>query len=293
VRNNSLWDRVLRISDKAIYTKSLLPFKTSLQKLIDEEYIYELRSIIGKPTKQNIFTGPQINPFSPWDINLEVNKINEQHVLILNKYPVELGHLLLITSKWKPQDGWLEKSDWEALNQVEEAISGFWFFNSSSKAGASQPHRHFQLLKRNNPNSLFPRQYWFQSKIGNSLSNNSRIENSCLVVRRNNYKNKNSAEELENLYLDMCFELGLGTRQISNKPKFAYNLIITNNFVSMIRRSKESFKGFNINALGFAGYFLVTRNSNIKWLLEKKPSSILNEVVSPLNYYSVDSKSEA
>ena len=38
--------------------------------------------------------------------------------------------------------------DWRAIQQVNKDTSGLWFFNSSPIAGASQPHRHFQLLRR-------------------------------------------------------------------------------------------------------------------------------------------------
>ena len=88
---------------------------------------------------------------------LEIDKIGDNHQLILNKYPVQKGHILLITNKWKPQNGWLDIKDWRAIQQVNNDTSGLWFFNSSPIAGASQPHRHFQLLRRSKDEISYPR----------------------------------------------------------------------------------------------------------------------------------------
>ena len=71
---------------------------------------------------------------------------NNTHALILNKYPVELGHMLLIADKWIPQTSWLNIDDWNAILSVNNDTDGLWFYNSGSIAGASQPHKHIQLL---------------------------------------------------------------------------------------------------------------------------------------------------
>ena len=280
--NDSLWTKVINTSENAIISGSLKPFKTKLDKLIHQDCIYELRSIIGKPRTQNIINGPKTNPFSPWDKKLEVVKILDDHVLILNKFPVELGHMLLITNTWKAQEGWLSKKDWHALVSIENQISGFWFFNNSINAGASQPHRHLQLLRRENSKLLFPRQYWFENRKDKYNLDISNLDRSCLVLGRKCYKKEDSADELENLYLRLCDEMKLGIPSFNEKPTCAYNLIITSKWIALIRRLKESYKGFSINALGFAGYFLVTRESDIKWLKVNHPPSILNKVVSPI-----------
>ena len=92
--------------------------------------------------------GPKPNPFLPWDRPLEVELLEPGHVLLLNKYPVQEAHLLVITRDWRPQVGWIELSDWQAVSAVNQDTGGLWFFNSGARSGASQPHRHLQLLPR-------------------------------------------------------------------------------------------------------------------------------------------------
>ena len=279
---NDLWEKVLLTSQCAINRNSLKPYETKLEVLIEKNCRYQLRSIIGKPRTQNSDIGPNLNPFSPWEDDLEIVKVNDNHVLILNKYPVEIGHLLLITRKWAPQNGWLTINDWLSLNKIEKEINGLWFFNSSSKSGASQPHRHIQLLRRVSKDKLFPRQFWFEQILNDPFSDSSRLGKSTLVLPRRFSYDIGAADELNDLYLELCLRLCIGLPNKNIRPICPYNLLITDKWIGLIRRSKESYKGFSINALGFAGYFLVSRNSNIKWIREQKPLSILNEVVSSL-----------
>ena len=61
-----------------------------------------------------------------------------------------------------------------------------------------------------------------------------------------------------------------------------YNLIISRNWIALIRRSKEGIMGYSINALGFAGYLLATNESDIKWLDHYGPEYLLQNVVDPI-----------
>ena len=79
--------------------------------------------------------GPKQNPFSPWEKILEIDKIGDNHQLILNKYLYKKVIFYSITNEWKPQNGWLDIKDWRAIQQVNKDTSGLWFFNSSPIAG--------------------------------------------------------------------------------------------------------------------------------------------------------------
>ena len=102
---------------------------------------FDLRHLTGATPRHLKPSGPKPNPFLPWDPRLEVETVGERHVVILNKYPVQIGHLLLITRQWGPQLGWLDQTDWSAVSAVNEQVQGLWFFNCGPLAGASQPHR--------------------------------------------------------------------------------------------------------------------------------------------------------
>ncbi len=279
---SNLWKLTLLQTEKAKQSKSIRPFQTKLQKIEDKLYPYEVRQLIGKPRTQDQILGPIVNPFSPWDRQLEIKTINNTHVLILNKYPVELGHMLLITNSWQPQDGWLNITDWMALTKIESEIDGFWFFNNSPEAGASQPHRHLQLLHRDKEKYLFPREAWFDSISLHNHNQSSLQDRSCYLYRRNMYNKDDSAKELNTLYLRLIEKMEIGNPSTDDKPTISYNLLLTKKWIAIIRRKKEAYNGFNINALGFAGYFLAMNDKDINWLLDNDPEVILDNVVSPI-----------
>ena len=218
---------------------------------------------------------PKLNPFKPWEKILEIERIGEDHQLILNKYPVQLGHILLITREWKPQNGWLDKTDLAAIQEVNKDTSGLWFFNSGSVAGASQPHRHIQLLRRNNEEKSCPREDWFLNLKGSSIRTNKLTDNICV-------EDFNFEDDVNNLYvkyLHIAEDLGLGSPNNDPKPRKPYNLLITNNWIAGIKRSMDHVYGFSINGLGFAGYILVTEKSDVSYLKENGPEKLLENFV--------------
>ena len=65
---------------------------------------FEVRKLQGLITHNKQLTiGPRINPFLPPDENLVIDSILEKHILILNLYPVQRGHMLVITNSWEPE----------------------------------------------------------------------------------------------------------------------------------------------------------------------------------------------
>ena len=57
------------------------------------------------------------------------------------------------------------------------------------------------------------------------------------------------------------------------------NILITNNWIAIIRRRFDHLRGFSINGLGFAGYLLVTEKSDTSYLKEVGPEKLLENFV--------------
>tara|TARA_Y100001968_G_C19335906_1_gene706835 strand:+ start:123 stop:944 length:822 start_codon:yes stop_codon:yes gene_type:complete len=263
----------------AIKKGSLNPLNTQLDPELNIFKGFEVRGLSSSFATKAGFIGPSQNPFQPIDLNLKVSNIKGNHTLLLNKFPVQIGHMLLITNDWQPQRGWLTINDWEAFIEVDKDTSGLWFFNSSPKAGASQPHRHLQLLRRNIGERLCPRDTWFNNLLNGIYEPNTEIYKSISIRKRLNLLNINEAKHLLDIYLDLCVERNIGNPSIDSNPIKPYNLIITKNWMSIITRRKEGTRGFGINALGFAGYFLATNKSDVDWLVKNNPLGLLEEVV--------------
>jgi len=270
------WKKALHQTQLSINDESLYPLKT---RIITSDLYQNNDFIIRKLdtlnfNKERIY-GPKQNPFCPWDKILEIDKIDDDHQLILNKYPVQKGHILLITNNWKPQNGWLDINDWKAIQKVNKDTSGLWFFNSSPIAGASQPHRHFQLLRRSKDEISCPREKWFL-EIKSYKDRDSKLKKNIIVSKFNFLENSISLYEL---YLELCKKLSLGDPISDLKPRYPYNLLITNKWIAIIKRSNDHIHGFSINGLGFAGYLLVTEKSDINYLKKFGPEKLLESFV--------------
>ena len=260
----------------SINAKSLFPLKTiDITKSLYKGNDFVIRELDTTKFKKNTIIGPKINPFKPWDKILEIESIGNYHQLILNKYPVQQGHILLITNEWKEQNGWLEMNDWEAIKEVNNDTTGLWFFNSGPLAGASQPHRHIQLLRRDPSEITCPREKWIL-KFNNANYKNEKFRKNIKIKKFSKTLND---ENIHEIYQELSYELGLGEFKVDNKPKYPYNLIFTNKWMVLIKRKKDNIYGISINALGFAGYLLVTEKSNIKYLKKFGPEKLLENFI--------------
>ena len=278
MKSELLWLKALEVSKVAIDCGALQPLKTIEYKIKSRKYQYQLRLLKTKTPKLFLENGPRINPFIPWEKTLEVKSLSDKHVVILNKYPVQLGHMLLITKQWKPQSGWLNKDDFQEIVNIEKDTNGLWFFNSSKEAGASQPHRHIQLLRRGDHEIVCPREEWFKSRANKNIYSTSNMSKSIAILTRES----EGFDDLYKAYKSLCIKMKVGNIDSDKSPLNPYNLLITKDWIAIIRRIKEKAYGFNINALGFAGYFLGKKNSNIKLLISEGPEKILNDVVDPI-----------
>ncbi len=266
------WEKALKKTNFSINSKSLFPLKTTdITKNLYKGNDFIIRELDITKFKKNTLIGPKINPFKPWDNNLEIDAIGNYHHLILNKYPVQLGHLLLITNEWKEQNGWIDINDWDAIKEVNKDTTGLWFFNSGPLAGASQPHRHIQLLRRDTSELSCPREEW----ILNFNNINYKNKKFCKNIIIKQFSKSLNEENVHEIYNDLLSKLGLGEPNMDKKPRFPYNLIFTNNWMILIKRKLDNFYGISINALGFAGYILVTEESDLKFLKNYGPEKLL------------------
>ena len=253
---------------------ALIPLSTEV--VMDQAWQpFTVRRLLSRTPKHLRSGGPRPNPFLPWEAALEVQRLGSSHLLLLNKFPVQRGHLLLITQQWQPQDGWLEAADWQALAAVEGDTSGLWFFNSCAAAGASQPHRHLQLLPRGPGEASCP----LAPQLRAQLRDAGEPWPWCYRLSpRQASGTPAAAEELAALYQRHAAELGLGQQQQEPAPLQAYNLLFDADWFMTVRRSQEHWAGTSVNALGFAGYLLITERSDEGWLEHHGPLALLQQV---------------
>ena len=268
----------LERSQRALARGALVPLATERVEQPGQGP-FVLRRLLSATPKHLRSAGPKPNPFLPWDPDLEVERLADTHLVLLNKYPVQEGHLLLITQRWAPQAGWLDSGDWNALHQIDQDSPGLWFFNSCAAAGASQPHRHLQLLPRGPEQLACPLQPWIEAQLaGEGPAWPWRYR----LSRRRAQGEADGAVELEQLYRQHLQELELGEPQRDPAPRRPYNLLIGPEWVLTVERIQEHWAGFSINALGFAGYLLITQGSDLDWMQRHGPWELLQAVAAPV-----------
>ncbi|MCY4331542.1 MAG: DUF4922 domain-containing protein [Cyanobacteria bacterium MAG CAR1_bin_15] len=251
-----LGGRAQAVGTTALAQGALCPMPTDLLTLPKAAGAEVRRLLRWRPQRT---TGPQAtNPFLPPDQRLVLGSWGPAHTLLLNKYPIRPGHLLLITNGDQPQSGWLSSQDWQAAAALLERQDGLLFFNSGPGAGASQPHRHLQLLPRLPGRPCFPWEPWINQPDGVYPW---RLRKTSLPKR-----DGDPAATLERLYGQHLASLGLGSAKEHGQPLGAYNLLITADWFITVPRRREEHQGVNINALGFAGMVLVTDRANPAWL---------------------------
>lgn len=269
-----LLDAALLRSEEAERCGALVPLETEIVPVPGCEP-FVLRRLLSETPKHLHSAGPKPNPFLPWDPALEVERLSDEHVLILNKFPVQRGHVLLIPQRWQPQSGWLSSLDWQTLADVDTDTPGLWFFNSCAAAGASQPHRHLQLLPRVDGEPSCPLAAACSAQL---LGSEPSWPWHYRLSPRQHCGTAQAAAELQELYERHQWELGLGSPQQQPQPLQPYNLVIEPTWFMTVVRSQEHWAGMSINALGFAGCLLITPESDTAWLQRHGPQALLAAV---------------
>lgn len=289
----TLWARLLARTEHALRCGALQPIPTSYERIEQNGIHFILRILATLARKdeakkvqsaQSAGTG-NFNPFLPYEEDLFVADISETHLCLLNKFNVLDHHLLIVTREFEEQENRLNLDDFEALWICMAEFEGLAFYNSGRVAGASQPHKHLQMV----PLPLTPTDPGlpiepvvvtarFEGPVGMSsqlpfVHAIARLEPDWLQSPR-----KAAAATLE-LYNQMLLVTGVATDGTQPAP---YNLLATRQWLLLVPRLRESFESVSINALGYAGALLVRQESQARVIREQGPLTVLRQVAVPL-----------
>ncbi len=226
------------------------------------------------------------NPFLPYDQDLFVADISDTHVCLLNKFNVLDHHILMVTRSFQEQESQLTLNDFEALLMCLAEFEGLIFYNAGEAAGASQRHKHLQMVP-------LPLTVELPRLPIEPLLSTARIEGTMgfvpglpflhVLVRLDPEwmaSPEKGAQELLRQYLAMLRAVGLsgsGQGEIAMHPG-PYNLLVTRQWMFLVPRSTECFEGISVNALGFAGGLLVKDELQLNLLKTVGPMTALQRV---------------
>lgn len=224
------------------------------------------------------------DPFLDPEPQLVVADLSDSHRVMLNKYPVLENHLLITTREFVAQHEWLTLADFRALWQTLAACDGLAFFNSHPVAGASQPHRHLQLvpppLAAGVPGvpvtALFPQAMWQADGTGR-LPQWPFAHALCRLPAGLTADPQQAAALTLRRYHQLLAATGVG-EQAGAPATAAYNLLVTRDWLLLVTRRLPQAHGVAINALAFAGSLFVRGAGRWAWLGRHGPQALLAEV---------------
>lgn len=295
----TLWEAVVRTAAHALTTGSLLPIVTDYEYIEDGGVLFFVRILSNlvrkdKERKKQAKEGGKANPFLPYEKDLFVADISGSHIAVLNKFNVLEHHLLIITREFEDQESLLTVKDFEALWACLNEYDGLGFYNGGEAAGASQRHKHLQLV----PLPLAPKGPRIPIE---PLLGGARFKGELGVVPGFPFLHVFARFDMEvsstrypraernfALYCKMLRHVGLkapsaGRRERQSGP---YCLIVTREWMLLVPRSKEFFEDISINSLGYAGALLVRNEEQLEVLKRRGPMSALKSTAVQRNFSS-------
>ncbi|MCC5647289.1 phosphorylase [Nostoc sp. CHAB 5824] len=302
LKPGTLWTSVKERTKHALQCGALLSIPTEFE-FVEQDGVRFLVRILSnlnrkkaakeKQKKQSAISGEEFNPFLPYEEDLFVADISDTHVCILNKFNVVDYHLLIITRAFEEQESLLTLEDFTAMWACLADFDGLAFYNSGKSAGASQRHKHLQLV----PLSLVPSGPQIPIEPLLTAAQFQELIPSDASATRSFLPGKGTIPKLPfihafaplnphwvrspfaggqatlEVYRTLLHAVGLDTRQSG-----AYNLLATREWILIVPRSQEHFQSISVNSLGFAGALLVRNAAEMKILKAQGPMTILKSV---------------
>ena len=233
--------------------------------------------------------GPEHDPFlPPYEPDLYVGDLTPTHTLLLNKYPVLGEHLLLVTRHYERQTAPMTEADFHALLTGLAGVDGLAFYNAGRVAGASQPHRHIQLVPlplddtdaAGGAGTLPVRPWWDAVRFTGDVGHNPALpfRHAVAPVPAAWLDDPLRGASAMADRVAQCWRLigNDGSHTVSTPP--GYNLLATREWMWLVPRQREGGAGLSVNALGFAGCFLVGDHERYAELRRLGPLNLLAQV---------------
>lgn len=282
LKSGDLWAALIARTQSALRGGALLPVPTESACVEQDGICFVVRLLASVARKHEALRKQpaDFNPFLPYDPDLFVADLSSTHVALLNKYNVVDHHLLIVTRRFEEQDSLLTLQDFAALAVCMAAVASLAFYNAGTVAGASQRHKHLQLV----PLPLVPggppvpiEPALAAARFRDPIGSVPVFPFAHALVRLDEL----TADRLLDRYCLLRDVLGCA----ANTP---YNLLATRQWMLLVPRRCEHWapspgaRGISVNALGFAGSLLVRNQEQLRLVRQRGPMEILRQVAVPV-----------
>ncbi|MCK7580390.1 MAG: hypothetical protein MZV65_35265 [Chromatiales bacterium] len=289
----TLWPILQRRRREALASGALRPIET-VQEFLDDGGVRFLIRVVSNLARKDVDRvrqveksragGPPVNPFLPYEPALFVAGISETHLALLNKFNVIDHHLLIVTRRFVHQETLLDSADFQALCACLAEYEGLGFYNGGAAAGASQPHKHLQLVPLIEPGSAVPldpllRAVYRDAGVGTvpglPFQHAFAPLDPALATQPLVF-----AEVLHERYRALLRAINIDAVRVGDEIRQSapYNLLFTRDWLLLVPRCREDFEGISVNALGFAGSLFVKDRAQLAKLRHWGPMAALRAV---------------
>ncbi|MDW8467658.1 MAG: DUF4922 domain-containing protein [Burkholderiales bacterium] len=259
---------VERALEQALACGAAAPIETLAETVEDAGVRFVVRRVASFARKR----ADPATPLVPWDARLFVAEVPPAHALILNKFPVIARHALLVTRRFVPQEALLDEADFAALARCLAEWDALAFYNGGREAGASQPHKHLQLVPRDLGLPGGP-------PIAPLLARACGETVPGLPFAHAFARCAPDASAGARYAVYRRLLAALGVRESPEGLQSApYNLLLTRDWMLAVPRLREKFDGISVNALGFAGSLVVADEAALRRVREAGPMAVLAAV---------------
>ncbi len=292
----------------ALAVGALRPIETECRSIIDHGVRFVVRSVSSlarkdaarvREAEQARSTAAPRNPFQPYDPDLFVADLSATHVCLLNKFNVLDHHLLLVTRTFVDQETLLDGADFAALARCLTAIDGLGFYNGGRDAGASQPHKHLQLVP--GPLATEGPAIPVEPLVAGALAASAGRVTRCAVLPFRHAlvavagaagagtaagaagDGSVDGDSLRTAYAQVMAAIGITATAAADGARASgpYNLLVTRRWMLAVPRRREKAGDISINALGFAGSLFVGSAEQMRRLETMGPMAVLASVALP------------
>lgn len=283
--------RVQAATERALHRGALQPIPTDFLHLPDggiRFLVRIVRHLARKPARPHpdaVASAARPNPFLPYEPAMYVADASPTHVCLLNKFNVVAQHLLIVTRGFEDQQTPLTRQDFEALWTCLAEYEGLGFYNSGGLAGASQSHKHLQLV----PLPLDPSGLALPIAplidAAEISGDAGRLESlpfphaiAALDQEDTAAGPQRAAAQTWNVYRRLLESIGVTWPAASERFAEPYNLLMTRRWMLAVPRVRECFASISCNAMAFAGTWLVRNEQELELLQQRGPLAALRHV---------------
>jgi len=281
-----LWQAAAEVAERARASGALQPLGTELEEVPEAGIRFVVRVLEGFQRKVDATRDQRhagTDPFLPYDPAVFVADASPSHVVLLNKYNVLHRHLLLVTRRYVRQEAALDHDDLHALLWGLAQGEALAFYNGGRAAGASQPHKHLQLVpvplgRGPEPMPVAPRLE--AAGLGGEPGRAPGLPFRHAAARMDPawWRDPTAgAGPATDFYRALLRAADCDT---GGDPR-PYSLLATRRFWLLVARRRSACRGIPVNSLAYAGALFARDREQLAWIRTHGPTAVLRAAAHP------------